>query len=113
MKKGQVFVRAKNKDGRWDNIDVLDLDQPSFNAFVTEQLFRAGLVTGIKPEYVEGEEIEYTQRKENANTNEKAIVLLMQSTLETQQALIKVAELIEQFSRLLETLAKRINGKIR
>lgn len=67
MKRKQVFVRAKvrYKDrDLWVNADVLDLDQPSFNAFVLGTLFRAGAVTGIKDEALEGEYIEMRIKKE-------------------------------------------------
>jgi hypothetical protein len=50
MKRGQVFVRAQDPDGRWHTADVLDLDQPSFNAWVTDVLFRAGLIVGLRDE---------------------------------------------------------------
>ena len=59
MKKGQVFVRAKDKNGRWYSADVLDLDQRSFNAFVVDQLFRGGNTVGVKDEFCLGEDIEY------------------------------------------------------
>ena len=59
MKRGQVFVRAKDKNGSWYSADVLDLDQPSFNAFVLDKLFRAGGVAGIKDNFTLGSEIEY------------------------------------------------------
>jgi hypothetical protein len=57
MKRGQIFVRAKDKNGRWYSADALDLDQQSFNAFVLEMLRRHGAVTWLTKD--DGEEIEY------------------------------------------------------
>ena len=59
MKRNQIFVRAKSPSGKWGSHDVLDLDDKSFKAFVLDMLFRAGLVVGIKDEFVKEEEIEY------------------------------------------------------
>jgi hypothetical protein len=55
IKRGQVFIRGKNKDGRWDHIDVLDLDEISFRAWVVGCLMAAGVVCGLRE--VEGEDI--------------------------------------------------------
>ena len=60
MKREQVFVRAKDPTGKWGPTDVLDLDAPSFRAFVLDVLFRAGLVVGISDDCCDGESIEYT-----------------------------------------------------
>jgi hypothetical protein len=57
MKRGQVFVRAKDINGRWYSADALDLDQPSFNAFVLDMLMRAGHVTWLTED--RGNSIEY------------------------------------------------------
>lgn len=57
MKRNQVFVRAYDETGQIGNADVLDLDDDSFRAFVIEMLWRSGLVTGIKDEFVEGDKI--------------------------------------------------------
>jgi hypothetical protein len=62
VKRGQIFVRAKNADGRVESADVLDLDEESFRVFVLDVLMRNGLVTSLKHEYVEGEHIEYKLR---------------------------------------------------
>lgn len=67
MKRKQVFVRAlvKHKDrDLWVNCDVLDLDQPSFNAFIAGTLFRAGALVGIKDEACEGEDVIMRPKKE-------------------------------------------------
>ncbi len=58
MKKEQVFVRAINKEGKWDSIDVLDLDDRSFKAFVIEKFKQHEMVSAIKDEYCDGEQIE-------------------------------------------------------
>lgn len=57
IKLNQIFVRAKNKRGKWINADVMELDDESFRAFVMHRLFESGLVCGIRPDAVEGEPI--------------------------------------------------------
>ena len=59
MKRGQVFVRGRDPNGKWGAIDVLDLDEPSFRAFVMEMFKRAQIVVALKDESVEGDHIEY------------------------------------------------------
>ncbi len=69
MKRNQVFVRAwaQVSDRRTIvNCDVLDLTQESFNIFVTGILFKAGVLTGIKDEFVEGEHVELEVKPELA-----------------------------------------------
>jgi hypothetical protein len=63
MKKQQVIVRAINKEGHWDSIDVLDLDEASFRAFVIEMLYRLGVVYAIREDLVEGEHIQLKENK--------------------------------------------------
>ncbi len=63
MKRGQIFVRAKKKDGSWGSVDVLDLDEQSFRAFILEMLIRQSIVCSIKDEFVEGDDIQYHERK--------------------------------------------------
>ena len=58
MKRGQVFVRAKNKKGKWDSHDVLDLDDESFKIFIIDILFRNQLVAGIQDDFVDGERLD-------------------------------------------------------
>lgn len=58
MKRGQVFVRARDVNGKWYSADVLDLDDASFRAFVVGQLHRAGLVFGLIDSAVEEPHIE-------------------------------------------------------
>lgn len=59
MKRGQVFVRAQDSAGKWHTADVLDLDLPSFRAFVIEMLCRSGMVVSVTGEAVEGAPIIY------------------------------------------------------
>lgn len=33
IEKGQVFIRAKNKEGKWDSVDLLNPEQCSDEAF--------------------------------------------------------------------------------
>ena len=55
IKRSQIFVRAKNKAGKWVNADVLDLDDESFRAFVMWRLMEADLVCSLKDYIVLGE----------------------------------------------------------
>ncbi len=61
MKRGQYFVRAKLANGEWGNVDILDLDETSFRAFLIDRYFADDLV-GILPDFVEGEEIAYQEK---------------------------------------------------
>lgn len=62
MKRQQVFVRARDDNGRIFNCDVLDLDDASFRAFVVGKLHRAGIVVGMRDESIEGDHIELRAR---------------------------------------------------
>ena len=44
MKRGQVIVRGANKEGKSRLVDVLDLDDESFRAYVVDRLICGGLV---------------------------------------------------------------------
>jgi hypothetical protein len=57
-----VFVRGQLRDGSIGNIDVLDLDDASFRAFVVDMLRRAGLVVAIKSEMLESDHLTYRER---------------------------------------------------
>ncbi len=48
VNRGQCFVRAIDVNGKWDSIDVLDLDEESFRRFVLTKLHRHGSCTIIK-----------------------------------------------------------------
>ena len=63
MKREQVFVRAQLPDGSWNSVDVMELDDESFRAFVFDVLMRAGLVFALKDEVVGGEHITYHAKK--------------------------------------------------
>ncbi len=63
MKRGQAFVRGRLRDGSIGNIDILDLDDASFRAFVLDRLVRAGLVTAIKDEFTDGDHVRYRERE--------------------------------------------------
>ncbi len=63
MKRGQVFVRARSKRGKWESVDVLDLDEESFKAFVIEKFRQHEMVSGLKDEYCDGEQIELRERR--------------------------------------------------
>jgi len=66
MKYEQVFVRAVTKNGDWDAVDVLKLDDASFRAFVIDVMLRAGFLAGIQPEFVEGPDITYVEKYEGS-----------------------------------------------
>ena len=46
----QVFVRAMNKDGKWDSVDIFDLDDISFRAVIVNKLVDAGVLIALKDE---------------------------------------------------------------
>ncbi len=69
MKRGQAFVRGVLRDGSIGTIDVLDLDDASFRAFVLDRLIRSEIVYAIRDEHVEGEHLTYRER---GDTREKA-----------------------------------------
>jgi len=62
MKRGEVFVRGRLRDGSIGNIDALDLDDTSFRAFVLDRFVRCEIVTSIKEELIEGDRIQYRER---------------------------------------------------
>lgn len=64
VKRNQTFVRAKSPLGKWGNHDVLNLDETSFRAFVLDRMMKWEMVTSLKPEFVEGDEIEYVSTVE-------------------------------------------------
>jgi hypothetical protein len=64
VKRQQVFVRAESPSGKWGNHDVLDLEDDSFKAFVIDRLMKAGVVTSIKSEFLDGDDIEYKSKVE-------------------------------------------------
>jgi hypothetical protein len=76
MKRQQVFVRAwvnmATRKGEPDNFritncDILDLDNESYRACIAGILFRAGALTGIKDEAVEGDHIKLFVAKDKAH----------------------------------------------
>ena len=58
IEKGQVFVRAINKDGRWDTVDALDLDDESFRRFILDKLCDMGVIVSCSPPIIDDEERE-------------------------------------------------------
>jgi len=64
MKRGQVFVRGRRRDGSIGNFDALDLDDASFRAFVLDLFVRCEIVVSVKDEFAEGERIKYAERKD-------------------------------------------------
>ena len=63
MRRGQIQVRAIKAEGKWGNVDALDLDEGSFRAFVLQRLYIAGLVVSL-PEGLSGEEVILKERKD-------------------------------------------------
>jgi len=62
VRKGQVLVRAIQADGKWGNVDVLNLDEESFRAFVLQRLWIGGLLMRTVDE--SGEEVILKERKD-------------------------------------------------
>lgn len=50
-------MRAQDEAGQWGPADVLDLDQPSLNAFLLATLLHHGLLVGLNDEIVKGEPV--------------------------------------------------------
>ena len=44
VEKGQCFVRAINKEEKWDSVDILNLDEDSFRRFVLRKLADMGVI---------------------------------------------------------------------
>jgi len=63
MKRGQVFVRAEDENGRRGTVDVLDLDEESFRVLVIDTMVAAGLLVGIIDELVDGKMIKLRVKK--------------------------------------------------
>ena len=42
MTKSGIYVRAKDKDGKWNAIDILELDEDQWRLWVTEKLKELG-----------------------------------------------------------------------
>jgi len=55
INKGQCFVRALNKDDKWDSVDVLNLDDESFRRFIISALGKMGIIAYIIVDDVEDE----------------------------------------------------------
>ena len=51
MNRGQVLVRALKTNGKWGNVDVLDLDDESFRAWIVDKLLEQGSVIGLRTPY--------------------------------------------------------------
>ena len=62
MKRGQCFVLGQRRSGKWDNIDVLDLDEESFRAFVLEKFCDLHVVVSFREEAGPGETIIYKEK---------------------------------------------------
>jgi hypothetical protein len=50
--RNQCFVRAQDENGRWKNVDVLDLDDESFRRFVISILAKMQLIHIVRNENV-------------------------------------------------------------
>jgi len=55
IERGQIFVRALNYEGKWDSVDVLDLDEESFRRWLLgivgegKRIAGVGLDTNVEP----------------------------------------------------------------
>lgn len=63
MRRRQVLVQAIKADGTWGAVDVLDLDEESFRAFVLQRLHIAGLVVQMSDKHA-GEIVFLKERKD-------------------------------------------------
>ena len=63
MRRRQVLVQAIKADGTWGAVDVLDLDEESFRAFVLQRLRIAGLLVRI-PDAHSGDIVFLKERKD-------------------------------------------------
>ena len=58
MKRGQILVRAIDKNGNAGLADIFDLEEESFRAYVLSMMIRKGIVTGVVVEdFVPGDKI--------------------------------------------------------
>jgi len=64
IKRGQVFVRALNKEGKWDSVDIFDLDDESFRVLIVDGFVEVGLLVALKGEISEVEEIILREKSE-------------------------------------------------
>jgi len=49
MRRGEVWIRATNAEGtKWGAVDVFDLDDDSFRAWVVDKLTQIGCVVRVK-----------------------------------------------------------------
>ena len=65
MKRRQVIVQGINKKGKSGSIDVLDLDNESFRAYVIDRLICGGLVIPTPPSKIDSSSIKYRERTNN------------------------------------------------
>ncbi len=61
ISRGQVFVRGIKANGSPGSVDVLDLDEISFRAFVLDMLMRRGAVVAVEGSLA-GESVVYRER---------------------------------------------------
>lgn len=63
-KRNQFFVRATTPTGKVVSADIMDLDEESFRAFVVDVMYKYAMIVGIRPDLVEGEQIQYRTKEE-------------------------------------------------
>lgn len=66
MKREQVFVRAQAQDDKgewqWASVDVFDLDEESWRAFVLDLFNRQGVVMALRDSVVKGDPVAFRAR---------------------------------------------------
>ena len=62
MRRQQVFVRAIKANGKWGSVDVFDLDDESFRAFVVKRLWASGQIVILRDD-VAGEVVILKEKK--------------------------------------------------
>lgn len=62
--KSGIYVRAINAEGKWDSVDVMDLDEESFRIFVLRMMVNQRVPVGIQDEMDEMKYAELHARKQ-------------------------------------------------
>lgn len=79
MKRGTLFVRAITFGGSWGKVDVIDLDDESFRAFVLDTLVQLTRELGAGIASGDGPDIEYRAR--GVKTGDAADLVAMYRTM--------------------------------
>lgn len=66
MKRGQIFVRGiEARTGKMGTVDILDLDEESFRAWLLDRFIKEGLLPEVTSEHlIRGDRIIYRERND-------------------------------------------------